>query len=307
MKTLVELPLLPLRDVVVYPHMVIPLFVGREKSIEALEAAMTGDKQILLLAQKNPADDDPGEDGLYRMGTVATVLQLLKLPDGTVKVLVEGEQRGQVERFIEEEGHIRAAVQAIDDANVGEREAEVFTRSLLSQFEQYVQLGKKVPAEVLSSLNSIDEPSRLVDTMAAHMALKIEQKQDILEITDLSSRVEHVLALLDAEIDLLQVEKRIRGRVKKQMERSQREYYLNEQMKAIQKELGDIDEGHNEVEELKKRIDAAGLTKGGAHQGHCRAEQAQADVADVGGSHRGAFLHRLAAERAVEGREQGAP
>lgn len=261
MKTLVELPLLPLRDVVVYPHMVIPLFVGREKSIEALEAAMTSDKQILLLAQKNPADDDPGEDGLYRMGTVATVLQLLKLPDGTVKVLVEGEQRGQVERFIEEEAYCRAEVSIIDEVSVGERESEVFTRSLLSQFEQYVQLGKKVPAEVLSSLNSIDEPGRLVDTMAAHMALKIEQKQEILEITELSARVEHVLAMLDAEIDLLQVEKRIRGRVKKQMERSQREYYLNEQMKAIQKELGDIDEGHNEVEELKKRIDAAGLTK----------------------------------------------
>ncbi|MFR0691882.1 endopeptidase La [Enterobacterales bacterium AE_CKDN230030158-1A_HGKHYDSX7] len=261
MKTLVELPLLPLRDVVVYPHMVIPLFVGREKSIEALEAAMTGDKQILLLAQKNPADDDPGADGLYRMGTVATVLQLLKLPDGTVKVLVEGEQRGQVERFIDEEAYCRAEVSIIDEASVGERESEVFTRSLLSQFEQYVQLGKKVPAEVLSSLNSIDEPGRLVDTMAAHMALKIEQKQEILEITELSARVEHVLAMLDAEIDLLQVEKRIRGRVKKQMERSQREYYLNEQMKAIQKELGDIDEGHNEVEELKKRIDAAGLTK----------------------------------------------
>ncbi|PJI47663.1 MAG: endopeptidase La [Pseudomonas sp.] len=261
MKTLVELPLLPLRDVVVYPHMVIPLFVGREKSIEALEAAMTGDKQILLLAQKNPADDDPGEDGLYRMGTVATVLQLLKLPDGTVKVLVEGEQRGQVERFIDEEAYCRAEVSIIDEPSVGERESEVFTRSLLSQFEQYVQLGKKVPAEVLSSLNSIDEPGRLVDTMAAHMALKIEQKQEILEITELSARVEHVLAMLDAEIDLLQVEKRIRGRVKKQMERSQREYYLNEQMKAIQKELGDIDEGHNEVEELKKRIDAAGLTK----------------------------------------------
>ncbi len=261
MKTLVELPLLPLRDVVVYPHMVIPLFVGREKSIEALEAAMTGDKQILLLAQKNPADDDPGEDGLYRMGTVATVLQLLKLPDGTVKVLVEGEQRGQVERFIDEEAYCRAEVSIIDEASIGERESEVFTRSLLSQFEQYVQLGKKVPAEVLSSLNSIDEPGRLVDTMAAHMALKIEQKQEILEITELSARVEHVLAMLDAEIDLLQVEKRIRGRVKKQMERSQREYYLNEQMKAIQKELGDIDEGHNEVEELKKRIDAAGLTK----------------------------------------------
>ncbi len=261
MKTTIELPLLPLRDVVVYPHMVIPLFVGREKSIEALEAAMGGDKQILLLAQRNPADDDPGEDALYRMGTVATVLQLLKLPDGTVKVLVEGEQRGAIEKFIEVDDHYRAEVQLLDENAVAERESEVFTRSLLSQFEQYVQLGKKVPAEVLSSLNSIDEPSRLVDTMAAHMVLKIEQKQEILEITGLAERVEHVLALLDAEIDLLQVEKRIRGRVKKQMERSQREYYLNEQMKAIQKELGDIDEGHNEVDELKKRIENAGLPK----------------------------------------------
>ena len=261
MKTTIELPLLPLRDVVVYPHMVIPLFVGREKSIEALEAAMAGDKQILLLAQRNPADDDPGEDALYRMGTVATVLQLLKLPDGTVKVLVEGEQRGAIEKFIEVDGHCRAEVQLLDESEVAERESEVFTRSLLSQFEQYVQLGKKVPAEVLSSLNSIDEPARLVDTMAAHMVLKIEQKQEILEITSLAERVEHVLALLDAEIDLLQVEKRIRGRVKKQMERSQREYYLNEQMKAIQKELGDIDEGHNEIDELKKRIENAGLTK----------------------------------------------
>ncbi|GAB1616508.1 endopeptidase La [Pseudomonas sp. NGC7] len=261
MKTTLDLPLLPLRDVVVYPHMVIPLFVGREKSIEALEAAMTGEKQILLLAQKNPADDDPGEDALYRVGTVATVLQLLKLPDGTVKVLVEGEQRGAVERFTDVEGHIRAEVSLIDEVDAAERESEVFVRTLLSQFEQYVQLGKKVPAEVLSSLNSIEEPGRLVDTMAAHMALKIEQKQEILEIVDLATRVEHVLALLDAEIDLLQVEKRIRGRVKKQMERSQREYYLNEQMKAIQKELGDGDEGHNEVEELKKRIEAAGLPK----------------------------------------------
>ncbi|MEG1038411.1 MAG: endopeptidase La [Pseudomonas sp.] len=261
MKTTLDLPLLPLRDVVVYPHMVIPLFVGREKSIEALEAAMTGEKQILLLAQKNPADDDPGEDALYRVGTIATVLQLLKLPDGTVKVLVEGEQRGAVERFNEVDGHIRAEVSLIDESQTAERESEVFVRSLLSQFEQYVQLGKKVPAEVLSSLNSIDEPGRLVDTMAAHMALKIEQKQEILEILDLATRVEHVMALLDAEIDLLQVEKRIRGRVKKQMERSQREYYLNEQMKAIQKELGDSEEGHNEVEELKKRLDAAGLPK----------------------------------------------
>ena len=261
MKTTIELPLLPLRDVVVYPHMVIPLFVGREKSIEALEAAMTGDKQILLLAQKNPADDDPGEDALYRVGTIATVLQLLKLPDGTVKVLVEGEQRGAVERFGQAEGYLSAEVSLIDEVAAPERESEVFVRSLISQFEQYVQLGKKVPAEVLSSLNSIDEPSRLVDTMAAHMALKIEQKQEILEIIDLQTRVEHVLALLDAEIDLLQVEKRIRGRVKKQMERSQREYYLNEQMKAIQKELGDGDDGHNEIEELKKRIESAGLPK----------------------------------------------
>jgi ATP-dependent Lon protease len=261
MKTTIELPLLPLRDVVVYPHMVIPLFVGREKSIEALEAAMTGEKQILLLAQRNPADDDPGEDALYRVGTIATVLQLLKLPDGTVKVLVEGEQRGAVERYMEVDGHCRAEVALIDEVAAADRESEVFVRSLISQFEQYVQLGKKVPAEVLSSLNSIDEPGRLVDTMAAHMALKIEQKQEILEIIDLPARVEHVLALLDGEIDLLQVEKRIRGRVKKQMERSQREYYLNEQMKAIQKELGDSDEGHNEVEELKKRIDAAGLPK----------------------------------------------
>jgi len=261
MKTTIELPLLPLRDVVVYPHMVIPLFVGREKSIEALEAAMTGDKQILLLAQKNPADDDPTADALYGVGTIATVLQLLKLPDGTVKVLVEGEQRGAVEKFGQADSYLSAEVSLIEEAAAPERESEVFVRSLLSQFEQYVQLGKKVPAEVLSSLNSIDEPSRLVDTMAAHMALKIEQKQEILEIIDLQTRVEHVLALLDAEIDLLQVEKRIRGRVKKQMERSQREYYLNEQMKAIQKELGDGDEGHNEIEELKKRIDAAGLPK----------------------------------------------
>ncbi|GAB3381358.1 endopeptidase La [Azotobacter armeniacus] len=265
---MIELPLLPLRDVVVYPHMVIPLFVGREKSIEALESAMSGDKQILLLAQKNPADDDPGQESLYRVGTVATVLQLLKLPDGTVKVLVEGEQRGTIERFVDADGHSRAELSLVDEAPIAEREGEVFIRSLLGQFEQYVQLGKKVPAEVLSSLNSIDEPGRLVDTMAAHMALKLEQKQEILEIADLSSRVEHVLALLDAEIDLLQVEKRIRGRVKKQMERSQREYYLNEQMKAIQKELGDIDEGHSEIDDLKQRIESAGLTKEALAKAH---------------------------------------
>ena len=261
MKTIVELPLLPLRDVVVFPHMVIPLFVGREKSIEALEAAMKGDKQILLVAQRNPADDDPAASELYQMGTVATVLQLLKLPDGTVKVLVEGEQRGLIQTFTEVAGHCRAEVELLEEPDSAARDSEVFNRSLMSQFEQYVQLSKKVPAEVLSSLNSIDEPSRLVDTMAAHMVLKIEQKQAVLELVELAPRVEHVLALLDGELDLLQVEKRIRGRVKKQMEKSQREYYLNEQMKAIQKELGDIDEGHNELDDLKKRIDNAGLSK----------------------------------------------
>ena len=261
MKKTIELPLLPLRDVVVYPHMVIPLFVGREKSIAALEEAMKGDKQILLMAQKNPGDDDPDQEALYQVGTAATILQLLKLPDGTVKVLVEGERRGRVESFIAHDDHSRVEVSLLEEQATSEREAEVFCRTLLNQFEQYVQLGKKVPAEVLASLNSIDEPSRLVDTMAAHMALNLQQKQEILEITELPARVEYVLGLLDSEIDLLQVEKRIRGRVKKQMERSQREYYLNEQMKAIQKELGDIDEGHNEIDELKKRIESAGLPK----------------------------------------------
>jgi ATP-dependent Lon protease len=260
MQEILSLPLLPLRDVVVYPHMVIPLFVGREKSIEALESAMKGDKQILLLAQRNPADDDPAEEGLYRMGTVATVLQLLKLPDGTVKVLVEGEQRGAVERFEMVDGHCRAEVRLIAEAETPARESEVFIRTLMGQFEQYVQLGKKVPAETLASLASIDEPGRLVDSMAAHMVLKIEQKQDVLEIVELPRRVERVLALLDAELDLLQVEKRIRGRVKKQMERSQREYYLNEQMKAIQKELGDGEDGHNEIDVLSKRIEEAGMS-----------------------------------------------
>src|SRR5690606_37462134 len=254
MKTTIELPLLPLRDVVVYPHMVIPLFVGGEKSIEALESAMSGDKQILLVAQKNPADDDPAEDALYRVGTVATVLQLLQLPDGTVKVLVEGEQRGMSERFGEADGHCRAEVGLIDESARDAREAEVCTRSLLGQFEQYVQLGKKVPAEVLASLASIEEPARLVDTMAAHMALKIEQKQEILEITELPARVEHVLALLDAEIDLLQVEKRIRGRVKKHIKHSKHNYEMNEQMNAMQKRLGEIEEGHNAIDDLKKSI-----------------------------------------------------
>ncbi|PRB81437.1 endopeptidase La [Pseudomonas sp. MYb185] len=254
-------PLLPLRDVVVYPHMVIPLFVGRNKSIEALEAAMVGDKQVLLLTQRNPADDDPAPEALYELGTVATILQLLKLPDGTVKVLVEGEQRARVEHIEELHGYQQASASLIDEASLDEREAEVLVRSLMSQFEQFVNLGKKIPAEAVSSLAGIDDPRRLVDTMAAHLNLKVEQKQAILEITSLRERVEHVLGVLDTEIDLLQVEKRIRGRVKKQMERSQREYYLNEQMKAIQKEMGGLDEGSSELDDLQRRIEASGMSK----------------------------------------------
>lgn len=253
-------PLLPLRDVVVFPHMVIPLFVGRSKSIEALEAAMQGDKQVLLMTQRNPAVDDPEAEDLYRVGTLATILQLLKLPDGTVKVLVEGEQRAQVEQLEEVDGYQQARVQLVEEPLPDEREAEVLARTLMSQFEQFVNLGKKVPPEAVSSLSGIEDVRRLVDTMTAHLNLKVEQKQQILEIASVRDRVEHVLGVLDTEIDLLQVEKRIRGRVKKQMERSQREYYLNEQMKAIQKEMGASDDGSSELDELQKRIESAGMS-----------------------------------------------
>lgn len=259
MTTPAEYPLLPLRDVVVYPHMVIPLFVGRDKSIQALEAAMAGNKQVLLVAQRDASDDDPGRDALYDVGTLATILQLLKLPDGTVKVLVEGERRARLVELEEVEGYQSAEIELLEEGVLDERESEVLVRSLMSQFEQFVQLGKKVPAEVVSSLSSIDEPGRLVDTMVAHLSLKLDEKQKILEILPLRDRVEHVLGVLDGEIDLLQVEKRIRGRVKKQMERSQREYYLNEQMKAIQKEMGNLDEGEGEFDELRRKIDNAGM------------------------------------------------
>ena len=259
MTTPAEYPLLPLRDVVVYPHMVIPLFVGRDKSIQALEAAMAGNKQVLLVAQRDASDDDPGRDALYDVGTLATILQLLKLPDGTVKVLVEGERRARLVELEEVEGYQSAEIELLEEGVLDERESEVLVRSLMSQFEQFVQLGKKVPAEVVSSLSSIDEPGRLVDTMVAHLSLKLDEKQKILEILPLRDRVEHVLGVLDGEIDLLQVEKRIRGRVKKQMERSQREYYLNEQMKAIQKEMGNLDEGEGEFDELRRKIGNAGM------------------------------------------------
>ena len=254
-------PVLPLRDVVVYPHMVIPLFVGRERSIRALESAMETDKQILLCAQKSAAQDEPTSEDIFTLGTLSNILQLLKLPDGTIKVLVEGSERARVVNFFSSEEFFKAQVMTYKPDRMDEREVEVLCRSVLSQFDQYVKLNKKVPPEILSSLANIDDPGRLADTIAAHLALKIEEKQKILEITNPRERLEHLVALMESEIDLLQVEKRIRGRVKKQMEKNQREYYLNEQMKAIQKELGDMDDAHNEADELLKRIENAGMSK----------------------------------------------
>ena len=255
------LPVLPLRDVVVYPHMVIPLFVGREKSILALEQAMKVGKQILLLAQKQADVDDPAAKDLYDVGTVATILQLLKLPDGTVKVLVEGVERARVESLAAGEYFVAKVNLLGDGETYDEREMDVLVRSAVSQFEQYVKLNRKVPPEILTSLAGIEQPGRLADTIAAHMSLKLDAKQKILEIQDVRSRLEHILALIEGEMDVLQIEKRIRGRVKQQMEKSQREYYLNEQMKAIQKELGEMDDAPNEIAELEKRIARAGMPK----------------------------------------------
>jgi len=256
-----ELPLLPLRDVVVYPHMVVPLFVGREKSIEALEVAMAADKQVMLVAQKDAGEDDPNIEGIYEVGTIASVLQLLKLPDGTVKVLVEGSNRASIKAMREEDNHYLVEVDALEVDEIEERSADVLIRTAMAQFEQYVNMNKKIPAEVVTSLSGIDEPGRFADTIAAHMTLELPQKQEILEIADIQVRIEHLLALMEAESDLFQVEKRIRGRVKKQMEKSQREYYLNEQMKAIQKELGDMGDEPNEAEELEQKISESGMSK----------------------------------------------
>ena len=256
----VEIPVLALRDVVVYPHMVIPLFVGREKSIKCLEAAMEKDKQIFLVAQKDATIDEPEQDDIYRMGTIATVLQLLKLPDGTVKVLVEGTQRAQIESFVDNDDFFVANAQFIESDSIDENEQDVFIRSAISQFEGYVKLNKKIPPEVLTSVSGIDEPARLADTMAAHMPLKVPEKQKVLETPNVTERLEYLMALMEGEIDLLQVEKKIRTRVKKQMEKSQREYYLNEQMKAIQKELGELDDVPDEFEALKKRIEESGMS-----------------------------------------------
>ena len=256
------IPVLPLRDVVVYPHMVIPLFVGREKSIRALEGAMESDKKILLVSQKSADVDDPSDEDIHRVGTVSTILQLLKLPDGTVKVLVEGSERAQVLSYDDNEDYFSAEIKLLNkNDQVEEREVEVLMRSLMTQFDQYVKLNKKVPPEILTSLSGIDEAGRLVDTISAHMVLKLEEKQKILEMIDIQERLEHLLVLIEEEIDILQVEKRIRSRIKNQMEKSQREYYLNEQMKAIQKELGDMEDAPNELEDLTKKIEKARMPK----------------------------------------------
>lgn len=252
-------PMLPLRDVVVFPHMVIPLFVGRERSIAALEAAMEGSKRILLIAQKDASKEDPGINDVYRVGTVSSILQLLKLPDGTVKVLVEGDDRVRIKKVREDNDYLQAEVEYLEEIEDQIAEEQGLVRMVISEFEKYGKVSKKVPSEITRSLSSITDIVRLVDTIAAHLDMKIEEKQVILEQADVAARVDLILGKIDAELDLIQVEKRIRGRVKKQMERSQREYYLNEQMKAIQKEMGTLGEGASEFEETEKKIAASGM------------------------------------------------
>ncbi|MEG0277752.1 MAG: endopeptidase La [Morganella sp. (in: enterobacteria)] len=257
----IEIPVLPLRDVVVYPHMVIPLFVGREKSIHCLETAMDMDKKVLLVAQKEASTDEPGVNDLFSVGTVASVLQMLKLPDGTVKVLVEGLQRAHIKTLSDNGDFFSAQAELMESPVVDEREQEVLLRTATNQFEGYIKLNKKIPPEVLTSLHSIEDVAKLADTIASHMTLKLQDKQSVLEMPDVVERLEYLMAMMESEIDLLQVEKRIRNRVKKQMEKSQREYYLNEQMKAIQKELGEMDDAPDEAEALKRKIEEAQMPK----------------------------------------------
>ncbi len=254
-------PVLPLRDIVVFPHMIVPLFVGREKSVRALEDVMKDDKQILLVTQKNAAQDDPTSADIYSVGTIGTVLQLLKLPDGTVKVLVEGGQRARIVRFAENESFFQAYAETIEEKPGEQQELEALARTAVSQFEQYIKLNKKIPPEVLVSINQIEDPSKLADTLASHLALKIPEKQELLETDTVSERLEKVFGYMESEIGVLQVEKRIRSRVKRQMEKTQREYYLNEQLKAIQKELGEGEDGRDELAELEERINKTKLSK----------------------------------------------
>ena len=254
-------PVLPLRDIVVFPHMIVPLFVGREKSVRALEDVMSDDKQILLVAQKDASQDDPSPDDIYRVGTVSTVLQLLKLPDGNVKVLVEGGWRARIRSFAENPEFFRAAAETVPEEAAESPDAPALVRTVVSQFEQYMKLNKKIPPEVMVSLNQIEDPSKLADTIASHLVLNVSEKQELLEIEGVVARLEKVYSLMEAEIGVLQVEKRIRGRVKRQMEKTQREYYLNEQLKAIQKELGEAEDGRDELQEIEEKIKKTRLSK----------------------------------------------
>jgi len=247
-------PVLPLRDIVVFPHMIVPLFVGREKSVRALEDVMKDDKQILLVAQKNATQDDPDSDDIYTVGTISTVLQLLKLPDGTVKVLVEGTQRARIVGYSENTDFFMAEAIPMDEEVLDTQEQEALSRSVVSQFEQYIKLNKKTSPEALVSINQIEDASKLADTVASHLALKISEKQELLETETVAERLERVYSFMESEIGVLQVEKKIRNRVKRQMEKTQREYYLNEQMKAIQKELGEGEDGRDELAELEEKI-----------------------------------------------------
>jgi len=253
-------PVLPLRDIVVFPYMIVPLFVGREKSIAALEEVMRSERHILLAAQKNAGDDDPAAEGIYEVGTLASVLQLLKLPDGTVKVLVEGTARARIKRYTDNADFFEAEIERIAEETGAEDEIEALARSTVSQFESYVKLNKKVSQEVLGTISQIDDYSKLADTIASHLAIKIADKQEVLEITTISERLERVYTLMESEISVLQVEKKIRSRVKRQMEKTQREYYLNEQMKAIQKELGDGEE-RDDIAEFEEKIESVKLSK----------------------------------------------
>src|SRR5262244_49907 len=254
-------PVLPLRDVVAFPYMIVPLFVGREKSINALEEVMRSDKQILLSAHKTAGDDDPAPDAIYPTATLASVLQLLKLPDGTVKVLVEGTVRARVLRYTENVDYFEAEIERVAEQLGAKDEIEALSRSVVSQFESYVKLNKKISPEVLGTAAQIDDYSKLADTIASHLAIKITEKQQLLEVTTISERLERVFTLMESEISVLQVEKKIRSRVKRQMEKTQREYYLNEQMKAIQKELGDSEEGRDDLAEIEQKIEKTKLSK----------------------------------------------
>ena len=293
-------PLLPLRDIIVFPHMVVPLFVGREKSINALEEAMSHEKEILLASQRKAKTNDPTPEDIFEVGTVGTIIQLLRLPDGTVKVLVEGKRRARIKRFIPNDDFFLCDVELVDDTGTGTVEVEALMRSVQSTFETYVKLNKRIPPEMLMTVQTIDDPSRLADTIVVHLtSIKLNDRQEILETTDPAKRLEALFALMNAEIEILQVEKKIRSRVKKRMEKSQKEYYLNEQMQAIQKELGERDEFKSEIQEIEEQLKTKKLSKEALTKIKKEAQEAQDDAADERRSHRRAQLHRLGARAAL--------